>query len=41
MLAVAPRGGQIMVIISFLIATAVSFLIASPIVKMSNGGASL
>jgi PTS system mannitol-specific IIC component len=41
MLAVAPRGGQPMVIVSFLIATAVSFLIASPIVKMSNGGASL
>ena len=40
MLAVAPRGGQIMVIISFLIATAVSFVIASPIVKMS-GSASL
>ena len=37
LLAVAPRGGQIMVIISFLIGTAVSFLIASPIVKMSNG----
>ena len=41
MLAVAPRGGQIMVIISFLVATAVSFLIASPIVKMSNGSGSL
>ena len=40
MLAVAPRGGQIMVIISFLIATTVSFVIASPIVKMS-GSASL
>lgn len=41
MLAVAPRGGQILVIISFLIATAVSFLIATPIVKMSNSNASL
>ena len=41
MLAVAPKGGQILVIISFLIATAVSFLIASPIVKMSNGSGSL
>jgi PTS system mannitol-specific IIC component len=40
MLAVAPKGGHAMVIISFLIATAVSFLIASPIVKMS-GSASL
>ena len=38
LLAVAPRGGQLMVIISFLIGTAVSFLIASPIVKMSNTG---
>ena len=41
MLAVAPRGGQIMVILSFLIATAVSFVIAAPIVKMSNSNASL
>ncbi len=41
LLAVAPRGGQLMVIISFLIGTAVSFLIASPIVKMSNSSASL
>ena len=41
LLAVAPRGGQLMVIISFLIGTAVSFLIASPIVKMSNSTASL
>ena len=38
LLAVAPRGGQLMVILSFLIGTAVSFLIASPIVKMSNTG---
>ena len=41
MLAVAPRGGQILVIISFLIATAVSFLIATPIVKMGGSNASL
>ena len=41
LLAVAPRGEQLMVILSFLIGTAVSFLIASPIVKMSNSGASL
>jgi PTS system mannitol-specific IIC component len=41
MLSVAPRGGQIMVILSFLIATAVSFVIAAPIVKMSNSNASL
>ncbi len=41
LLAVAPRGEQLMVIISFLIGTAVSFLIATPIVKMSNSGASL
>ena len=41
MLAVAPRGGQILVILSFLIATAVSFVIAAPIVKMSNSSASL
>ena len=38
LLAVAPRGGQLMVILSFLIGTAVSFLIASPIVRMSNTG---
>ena len=38
LLAVAPRGEQLMVIISFLIGTAVSFLIASPIVRMSNTG---
>lgn len=41
LLAVAPRGEQLMVILSFLIGTGVSFLIASPIVKMSNSGASL
>jgi len=41
LLAVAPRGEQLMVILSFLIGTAVSFLIASPIVKMSNSNASL
>ena len=41
LLAVAPRGGQIMVLLSFLVGTAVSFLIASPIVKMSNTNASL
>ena len=41
LLAVAPKGGQLMVIISFLIGTAVSFLIASPIVRMSNTNASL
>ena len=41
LLAVAPRGGQFMVILSFLIGTAVSFLIAAPIVKMSNVNASL
>ena len=41
LLAVAPKGGQLMVIISFLIGTAVSFLIASPIVRMSNSNASL
>ena len=38
LLAVAPKGGQLMVILSFLIGTAVSFLIASPIVRMSNTG---
>ena len=38
LLAVAPRGEQLMVVISFLIGTAVSFLIASPIVRMSNTG---
>ena len=41
LLAVAPKGGQLMVIISFLIGTGVSFLIASPIVRMSNSNASL
>ena len=41
LLAVAPKGGQFMVILSFLIGTAVSFLIASPIVKMSNTSGSL
>jgi PTS system mannitol-specific IIC component len=41
LLAVAPRGGQIMVFLSFLVGTAVSFLIASPIVRMSNSSASL
>ena len=41
LLAVAPRGGQFMVLLSFLIGTVVSFLIASPIVKMTGAGASL
>ncbi len=41
LLAVAPKGQQLMVILSFLIGTAVSFLIASPIVRMSDSGASL
>ena len=41
MLAAAPRGGQILVIVSFLIGAAVSFVIATPIVKMSNTSASL
>ena len=41
LLAVAPKGGQLMVIISFLSGTGVSFLIASPIVRMSNSNASL
>ncbi len=41
LLAVAPRGEQIKVLFSFLIATGVSFVIAMPIVKLSNSQESL
>ena len=40
-LAMAPKGSTFMVILSVVIAAVVSFLIASPIIKFSDGGKSL
>jgi len=40
-LAMAPKGSTFMVLLSVIIAAAVSFLVAAPIVRLSNGGAKL